>query len=85
MKKVSIYVFLVLMICNIALSKSSLPECEGNDKNVSSFSLGYFNKIRKIALINYSVFIISLSIASVYFLYYNYYNTVKLNKIMTNS
>ena len=35
------------MICNIALSQSSLPECEGNDKNISSFSVGHFNKVRK--------------------------------------
>ena len=47
MKKVSLYVFLVLMIYNIALSQSSLPECEGNDKNISSFSVGHFNKVRK--------------------------------------
>ena len=47
MKKVSLYVFLALMICNIALPQSSLSECEGNDKNISSFSVGHFNKIRK--------------------------------------
>ena len=47
MKKVSLYVFLALMICNIAPSQSSLSECEGNDKNISSFSVGHFNKIRK--------------------------------------
>ena len=35
------------MICNIAPSQSSLSECEGNDKNISSFSVGHFNKIRK--------------------------------------
>ena len=47
MKKVSLYVFLALMICNIVPSQSSLPECKGNDKNISSFSAGHFNKIRK--------------------------------------
>ena len=47
MKKVSLYVFLALMICNLVLSQSLLPECEGNDKNISSFSAGHFNKIRK--------------------------------------
>ena len=47
MKKVSLYVFLVLMIYNIALSQSSLPECEENDKNISSFSIGHFKKVRK--------------------------------------
>ena len=35
------------MICTIALSQSTLPECEGNDKNISSFSIGHFNKVRK--------------------------------------
>ena len=47
MKKVSLYVFLALMICNITSSQSSLPECEGNDKNISSFSAGHFAKVRK--------------------------------------
>ena len=47
MKKVSLYVFFVLMIYNIALSQGSLPECEGNDKNISSFSLEHFTKVRK--------------------------------------
>ena len=47
MKKVSLYVFLVLMIYDMALSQSSLPECEGNDKNISSFSLKHFSKVRK--------------------------------------
>ena len=47
MKKVYIYVFLVLMIYNIALSQSSLLECEGNNKNISSFSVEHFTKIRK--------------------------------------
>ena len=36
-----------MMICNIASSESSLPECEGNDKNISTFSYGHFNKVRK--------------------------------------
>ena len=35
------------MICNKALSQSSLPECEGNDKNISSFSVEHFAKVRK--------------------------------------
>ena len=47
MKKVSLYVFLILMIYDMALSQSSLPECEGNDKNISSFSLEHFSKVRK--------------------------------------
>lgn len=47
MKKVSQHVFLFLVVCNIALSQSSLPECEGNDKNILSFSVEHFNKMRK--------------------------------------
>ena len=47
MKKLSLYIFLVLIICNITLSQSSLPECEENDKNISSFSVGHFSKVRK--------------------------------------
>ena len=46
MKKVFLYTFLVLMSCNIAWSQSSLPECEGNDKNISSFSYKHFKKVR---------------------------------------
>ena len=47
MKKLFLFVFLVLMICNIAPSQSLLPECEGNDKNISSFSSGHYKKVRK--------------------------------------
>ena len=47
MKKVSQYVFLLLVVCNIALSQSSLPECEGNDSNLSKTSLKHFSKIKK--------------------------------------
>ena len=36
-----------LMFFNMTLAQSSLPECEGNEKNISSFSLGHFSKIRK--------------------------------------
>ena len=36
-----------MIICNKALSQSSLPECEGNDKNISSFLAGHFAKVRK--------------------------------------
>jgi len=46
MKKVFLYTFLVLMSCNTAWSQSSLPECEGNDKNISSFSYKHFKKVR---------------------------------------
>ena len=31
MKKFPVYIFIVLMFCNIVLAQSSLPECEGND------------------------------------------------------
>ena len=47
MNKVLLHTFLVLVICNSVLSESLLPECEGNDKNISSFSMGHFNKVRK--------------------------------------
>ena len=47
MKKVSPYVLLGLIVCNVVLSQSLLPECEGNDKNISSFSIGHFAKVRK--------------------------------------
>ena len=33
MKKLSLYVFLVLMVCNIARAESTLPKCEGSDFN----------------------------------------------------
>ena len=47
MKKLFLYIFLITIIPNTAFSESSLPECEGNDKNISSFSVAYFNKVRK--------------------------------------
>ena len=47
MKKLSLYVFLVLFFCNIALAQSTLPECEGNDKNISKYSRKHFSKMRK--------------------------------------
>ena len=31
MKKLSLYVFLVLFFCNIGWTKSALPECKGNN------------------------------------------------------
>ena len=39
--------FLVLMCCNVALAQSSLPECEGNDKNITEFSGKYFRTYKK--------------------------------------
>ena len=44
MKKFPLYIFIVLMFCNIVLAQSSLPECKGNDiKN----PLKKFLKIKK--------------------------------------
>ena len=47
MKKVFLYLCFVFIIYNKAQSQSSLPECEGNDKNISSFSTEHFAKVRK--------------------------------------
>ena len=47
MRKLFLYVFLVLIFCNIVLAQSSLPECEGNDENISKYSRKHFNKMRK--------------------------------------
>ena len=47
MKKLSLYIFLVLIFCNTALTQSSLPECEGSDRNISEYSRKHFNKMRK--------------------------------------
>ena len=33
MKKLSLYIFLILMVCNIARAESTLPKCEGSDFN----------------------------------------------------
>lgn len=47
MKKLCLCVFLVFVFCKIVLAQSSLPECEGNDKNISKYSRKHFNKMRK--------------------------------------
>ena len=47
MKKLSLYIFSVLIFCNTALTQSSLPECEGSDRNISEYSRKHFNKMRK--------------------------------------
>ena len=47
MKKLFLYSFLFIMFCNIALTQSSLPECEGNDNNISEFSMKHFIKVKK--------------------------------------
>ena len=47
MKKLPLYFFLVLIFCNITFAQSSLPECEGNDENISKYSRKHFSKMRK--------------------------------------
>ena len=47
MKKLCQCVFLCLMIYEVALAQSLLPECEGDDKYISSFSVKHFLKIKK--------------------------------------
>ena len=47
MKKLPLYVFMILMFCNITLAQSSLPECEKNDKNISEFSVKHFLIVKK--------------------------------------
>ena len=47
MKKLLLYIFIVLIFCSITLAQSSLPECDGNDKNISKFSIKHFKMIRK--------------------------------------
>jgi len=47
MKKIYFCVFLVFLFCGKVLAQSSLPECEGNDKNISKYSRKHFNKMRK--------------------------------------
>ena len=47
MKKLFLYISLVLIICNIALAQSSLPECKGNDENISKFSIKHLNEMIK--------------------------------------
>ena len=38
---------LVLILTNITLAQSALPECEGNDKNISKFSGKHFLMVKK--------------------------------------
>ena len=37
MKKLSLYVFIVLIFSNVTLAQSLLPECEENDENISKY------------------------------------------------
>ena len=46
-KKIYFCVFLVFLFCGKVLAQSSLPECEGNDKNISKYSRKHFSKMRK--------------------------------------
>ena len=46
-KKLYLCVFLLFVFCGMVLAQSSLPECEGNDKNISEYSKKHFNKMRK--------------------------------------
>lgn len=47
MKKLFLNVSLGLMFCNIALTQSLLPECEGSDSKISEFSIKHFRQMRK--------------------------------------
>ena len=47
MKKIYFCVLLVFLFCGKVLAQSSLPECEGSDKNISKYSRKHFSKMRK--------------------------------------
>jgi len=47
MKNLYMCVLLIVVFCGTALAQSSLPECEGNDKNISKYSRKHFSKMRK--------------------------------------
>ena len=47
MKKISLYIFFVLVFCNLTLAQSSLPECKGNDKDISKFSGKHLKRVKK--------------------------------------
>ena len=47
MKKLLGILVLVIMFCNLALPQSSLPECEGNDRDISEFSYKHFMMVKK--------------------------------------
>ena len=46
-KKLYLCMFLIFVFCGTVLAQSSLPECEGNDKNISKYSRKHFSKMRK--------------------------------------
>ena len=47
MKKLLGILVLGLLWCNVALAESSLPECEGNDNNISKYTRKHFDKMKK--------------------------------------
>ena len=47
MKRLTLYTFLLIMFYNIAFAQSSLPECEGNDRDISEFSYKHFMMVKK--------------------------------------
>jgi len=47
MKSLYMCVLLIIVLCCTALAQSSLPECEGNDRNISKYSRKHFSKMRK--------------------------------------
>ena len=47
MKSLYMCVLLIIVFCGTVLAQSSLPECEGNDKNISKYSRKHFSMMRK--------------------------------------
>ena len=47
MKKLYLCMFLVFVFSQIVLAQSSLPECKGNDENISKYTRKHFAKMRK--------------------------------------
>ena len=47
MKKIFKYFLISMTICSISLAKSLLPECEGNDNNISEYTRKHFSMMRK--------------------------------------
>ena len=47
MRKILLYTLTILTICNLVNAQSSLPECKGNDENISEYSTKHFRIIRK--------------------------------------
>ncbi len=47
MKRLLLCTLFFLTFCNLILAQSSLPECKGNDKNVSEFSGKHLRGVKK--------------------------------------